>query len=105
MKLKPSEYYHHSTLNDNNSIIIQDEGRHEIGLIAQEVYEIIPEAVNKPENENKDLWSISYDKLIPVLVNAVKEQQQQIESYKSQLQSLQQEVEEIKASLATSGGE
>jgi hypothetical protein len=90
-------------LSDNEGIKIQNEGRHDIGLIAQEVYNIIPEAVNKPENEDKELWSISYDKLIPVLINAVKEQQQQIESYKSQLQSLQEEVEQIKAFLATSG--
>jgi hypothetical protein len=101
MNLEPAEYIHHSTLCDNNGIKILNEGKHDIGLIAQQVYNIIPEAVNKPENEDKELWSISYDKLIPVLVNAIKEQQQQIESYKSRLQSLQEEVAQIKEMLGS----
>jgi hypothetical protein len=93
MQLIPSEYFHHSTINDENGIKIQDEGRHDIGLIAQDVYNIIPEAVNKPGNEKKELWSISYDKLVPVLINAVKEQQQQIDELKSLVNRLISEKE------------
>jgi hypothetical protein len=101
MKLKPSQYFHHSTLSDKNGIKMQNEGRPDIGLIAQAVYDIIPEAVNRPENEDKELWSISYDKLIPVLINAVKEQQQQIESQKQENQQLRLELDELKSLVNT----
>ncbi len=97
MMLSPSEYFHHGTINDNDGIIIQDEGKHDIGLIAQDVYDIIPEAVNKPENEEKELWSISYDKLVPVLVSAIKEQQQQIESQQKQIEELKAMVNALAA--------
>jgi len=83
MQLNPQSYYHHSTESKANTIDIKQEGSMEIGLIAQEVYELIPEAVNRPANEETDLWSLSYDKLIPVLVKAIQEQQQQIDELKS----------------------
>ena len=91
----PSEYIHHSTFSDNTGIIIQDEGKHDIGLIAQQVYEVIPEAVNKPEDEEAELWSISYDKLVPVMVNAIKQQQHQIESQQQQIDVLKAMVEKL----------
>ncbi len=41
-----------------------------LGFIAQEVYPIVPEAVN---TRNPDMWSVDYTKIIPLLVEAVKE--------------------------------
>ena len=56
-----------------------------IGFIAQEVEEVFPELVNRnPEN---DLRSVDYISLIPVLVEAIKEQQQQIDDLKQQLKT------------------
>jgi hypothetical protein len=95
MQLMPAEYFHHGTLYDNDQIVIQKEGKNDIGLIAQDVYSIIPEAVNKPEDDSKDLWSISYDKLIPVLINAVKEQQLQIEAQQQQIDELKAMAEKL----------
>lgn len=60
----------------------------EIGLVAQEVQKVIPEAVDIPEDENRDLWSISYSSLIPVLVKAIQEQQKQIEDLKREIQTI-----------------
>jgi hypothetical protein len=102
MVLLPKQYIQHNSY--DQATWLNDNAPKSIGLVAQDVYNVIPEAVIKPEDEEIALWSMSYDKLIPVMVNAIKEQQKQIESYKSQLQSLQQEVEQIKAFLATSGG-
>jgi hypothetical protein len=51
------------------------EGR-QIGLIAQEVEKVFPELVHTDSNGYKTL---SYDKLGPVLIEAVKEQQREIE--------------------------
>jgi hypothetical protein len=41
-----------------------------VGFIAQEVYDVFPSAVN---TRNPSLWSVDYSKIIPLLVEAVKE--------------------------------
>jgi hypothetical protein len=111
MLLKPQKYLQHNSSFENEMIQIETNGSVEIGLIAQEVVKIIPEAVVRPNDESKDLWSLAYDKLIPVLIKAMQEQQQQIKAYrsendnlKSQLQTLQEKVDRIEAMLAKSGG-
>jgi len=53
------------------------------GFIAQEVKDIVPEAVEY--NEETGLYSMSYTALIPILVEAVKEQQKQIDELKAAL--------------------
>jgi len=57
--------------------------KNHIGFIAQDVKEIIPEAVEY--DDEADLYSMSYTALIPVLVEAIKEQQQQIDALKEEL--------------------
>jgi hypothetical protein len=91
------------------SFISDNTKTRQIGFIAQDFEKVFPEFV---VSDNDGYKSISYGQISAVLVEAIKEQQQQIESYKSendnlksQLQSLQEEVDQIKAFLATSGGE
>jgi hypothetical protein len=60
--------------------------RKQIGLIAQEVEEIIPEVVY---TDNKGYKSLSYDKLVPLLIEAIKEQHKTI-AQKSQIMDRQQ---------------
>jgi hypothetical protein len=57
------------------------------GFIAQELYEIFPNAVTKPANE-EDMWSVDYGKVTPLLVKAIQEQQAEIEALKAKLVSL-----------------
>lgn len=56
---------------------IKTKNANKIGLIAQEVQEIIPEAVIYEEANNA--YYIDYVAIIPVLIEAIKEQQEQIE--------------------------
>ena len=56
-----------------------------LGLIAQEVELIIPEVVS--ENEMDNVKCISYNSLIGVLIEAIKEQQQQINELKNILKN------------------
>jgi hypothetical protein len=79
----------------------------QFGFIAQEFEKIIPELVR---TDNDGYKSIDYVKLIPVLVEAIQEQQGQIEStkqenehLKSQLQSLQERIEKTETILAKNG--
>jgi hypothetical protein len=56
--------------------------KEDIGFIAQDVQKVIPELVR--ENEDGNL-SLRYQGLIPVLLEAMKEQQKQINELKSQM--------------------
>jgi hypothetical protein len=59
----------------------KDNGVKEMGVIAEEVFEILPEVVLK--NEEGDIDSVSYGRIVGVLIEAIKEQQKQIEELKS----------------------
>ena len=57
-------------------------GKHDIGFIAQEVQEIIPEVINEIpdlQDETNKYLGVDYSKIVPLLVESIKEQQQQIE--------------------------
>jgi hypothetical protein len=73
-------------------------GRH-IGLVAQEVERIIPEIVRTDRDGKK---SLAYDKLTAVLVEAVKEQQAELNSQRAQIEELKQMVKQLAS--ASSGG-
>ena len=67
-------------------------GQHDIGLIAQEVEEIIPEVVREKKlqtgeftDNEKTFKTIDYDKMVGVLVEAIKEQQKQINKLEEKL--------------------
>jgi Chaperone of endosialidase len=51
----------------------------ELGFIAQEVEKIVPEIVTKDKTKD-EFRSVKYDKLVALLVEAIKEQQKQIDS-------------------------
>ena len=55
-----------------------NENENKIGLLAQEILEVFPELVRASEDKNETL-SVNYQGLIPVLINAIKEQQNQID--------------------------
>ena len=60
---------------------------HDIGVIAQEIEEIIPEVVKESKELNSDetFKSVDYGKMVAVLIKAVQEQQVQIDELKTQI--------------------
>jgi hypothetical protein len=58
----------------------------QIGLIAQDVEQILPEIVKL--NGVKDYKTVEYDKIVAVLIEAIKEQQQQIDNLQQQINLL-----------------
>ncbi|TDH18424.1 tail fiber domain-containing protein [Segetibacter sp. 3557_3] len=58
-----------------------------IGLIAQEVKKLVPEVV--AGDETKEKLGMNYAELVPVLINAIKEQQKQIDGLKAIVANLQ----------------
>ena len=57
----------------------------EVGVIAQEVQAVLPEAVC-PAPGNNDFLTVKYDRLVALLIEAIKDQQHQIDDLKSMLQ-------------------
>ena len=63
--------------------------KRECGVIAQEVQEILPEVVHET---NSDRLSVSYGNMVGLLIEAIKEQQKQIEDLKSAVEDLKSQL-------------
>jgi len=63
----------------------------QIGLIAQDLKPIIPELVNGDEEKGK--LSVNYIGLVPVLINAIKEQQSKLDAQQKQIDELKELVQ------------
>ena len=61
----------------------------QIGLIAQEVEKIVPEACGLKTIYEKEYKTIRYAELVPVLISAVQEQQKQITELKEKVAALE----------------
>jgi hypothetical protein len=58
-----------------------------VGVIAQEVEEVLPEVV---KTDAEGMKSVDYGKMVGVLIEAMKEQQTQIEALKAEIEDLKQ---------------
>ena len=78
------------------------EGAREIGVVAEEVAEVVPEVVGYEEN-GKDAMSVDYGRLTALLIEAAKEQQSQIAKLKAEVTVLKSqkdaEIANLKARL------
>jgi len=57
----------------------------DVGVIAQEIEKVLPEIVEERENGYK---AVKYEKIVPLLIEAIKDQQKQIDNLKNQLDGL-----------------
>ena len=61
----------------------KDSGKTDVGFIAQEVYQTLPEAVGGDEEKG---FHVSYEKVIPVLLEAIKDLQTRVEILETRYQ-------------------
>ena len=61
---------------------IHDNEGHDVGVIAQEVEKVLPEVVQTRDNGYK---AVKYEKIVSLLIEAVNEQQQQINKLQEKL--------------------
>ncbi|MCB9205546.1 MAG: tail fiber domain-containing protein [Flavobacteriales bacterium] len=74
-----------------------DLSKPQTGFIAQEVFEVFPNAVSVGGDDVKtDPWMMNYGKLTPLLVKAIQDQQVEIEFLKTQNEAILNELKELK---------
>ena len=56
--------------------------KHKIGLLAQDIEKVFPELVSE---ESHGVKSVNYQGLVPILINALKEQDEKMKSQQSQI--------------------
>ncbi len=64
----------------------------QVGLIAQEVQQIFPELVRE---DDQGMLSVNYTKFVPLLIEGMKEQQEQIKTQQNQIQELTKLVQQL----------
>ena len=79
----------------------KDSGKHEVGVIAEEVGKVVPELVTYEDN-GKDARGVDYSRLTALLIEAVKQQQREIRDLKSELRATRQTLETVKAQVDAS---
>ena len=67
-------------LSDEDRKTIHPNEGHDIGIIAQELEEVLPELVT---TRNTGYKAVKYDRIVALLIEAIKEQQKQIDELKS----------------------
>jgi hypothetical protein len=75
-------------------------GKHEVGVIAEEIGAVVPEVVTWDQN-GKDAQSVDYSRLTALLIEATKEQQALIEQQQEQIARLVSQMQTVQASLKT----
>ena len=90
IKVKNFEYRTKDELTDfpenmRDSVVVDKEGT-QLGVIAQEINEILPDVVDKNEDGN-GAWTVNPDNITWYLVNAVKELSAEVKALKAQINS------------------
>jgi hypothetical protein len=68
----------------------EDSEKIHAGVIAQHVDSVIPEAVNKCDNNQ---WSVDYNAIVGYLIESVKSLKQENDSLRTQIQHINQKID------------
>jgi hypothetical protein len=73
------------------------------GFMAQELYDIFPQAVSKPRDTNepaeKDPWMVDYGRVTPLIIKSVQEQQEIIDELKEKIASQEDHINKLESAL------
>jgi trimeric autotransporter adhesin len=92
LQLNPVRYRYKA----DNALGIRDSDEH-IGVVAQDVQRVIPEAVTE---NSKGYLLVNNDPIIWSMLNAIKEQQEEIRVLKSELRTTRQSLQKVQAQVA-----
>ena len=81
LKISGVEFDWKELTEEEKKTIHGNEG-HDVGVIAQEIEEVLPEVVTERKSGYK---AVKYEKIVPLLIEAIKEQQEEIDLLKANL--------------------
>ena len=67
-------------------------GKQKIGVLAQDIKEVFPELVSEDDNE---MLAVNYQGLVPVLINALKEQDDKISNQQVEINRLKEQEKRL----------
>jgi endosialidase-like protein len=77
---------------------LKDSGKHEVGVIAEEVGEVVPEVVSYEVN-GKDARGVDYSRLTALLIEATKEQQREFRKEQAELAKALRQIKQQQSLL------
>ena len=105
MQLQPKIYDRYSGYLEDGVPVLEEKSRVQIGLVAQEAKDIVPELVHIPQDLNESWYSMDYDRIGVVLIKAIQEQQQIIEQLKAENTAIKLEFKAENEALKVELGE
>ena len=89
-KVKQITGYTYNFNEKGSEITGQSRDKSQLGVMAQEVQKVLPEVIAPAPGDN-DYMTVKYDKMVPLLIESIKEQQSQIEQLKQEIKQLKGE--------------
>ena len=77
---------------DGKTYTMKKDGKQKIGVLAQDIQKVFPELVSEDDNE---MLAVNYQGLVPVLINALKEQDGKMKEQEKRLKKLEQLVAQL----------
>ncbi|MDA9308904.1 tail fiber domain-containing protein [Flavobacteriaceae bacterium] len=77
---------------DGKRYTMKKDGKQKIGVLAQDIQKVFPELVT---TDDKDMLAVNYQGLVPVLINALKEQDGKMKEQQSEIDELKQMVNQL----------
>ena len=78
----------------------KSDAKREIGVIAEDVEEIVPEVVSR-DSETHDVDGVDYSRLTALLIEAIKSQQAELRTQQSEIQQLKAKVVQLTSNSST----
>jgi hypothetical protein len=77
---------------DGKSYTMKKDGKQKIGVLAQDIQKVFPELVS---TDDRDMLAVNYQGLVPVLINALKEQDAKMKEQQSDIDELKVMVKQL----------
>ena len=77
---------------DGKRYTVKKDGKQKIGVLAQDIQKVFPELVT---TDDKDMLAVNYQGLVPVLINALKEQDGKMKEQQSEIDELKEMFKEL----------
>jgi hypothetical protein len=70
-------------------VVGQSQDKKQVGVLAQEIEQVLPEVIEPAPGDN-EYKTVKYDKIVPLLIESIKAQQEQIDTLKQEIEQLKQ---------------